>query len=116
MAIIISSGMATSLATGVKSAELVSGANQYVGRGRIQLVAKQSVATATGIRGTLTVGGVPLMNDVYIPFSGVAGTLSANDNMVIDQTVGGGYVSFTTRNDAAGTVTFDHQLLFTPTK
>lgn len=116
MAIVISSGVATSLTTGSKSSELVTGQNQYVGRGTITLIAKQTGVAATGIRGTLSVGGVPLMNDALIPYGGTAGTLSLNDNIVLSQVVNGGYVSFTARNDSAGTLTFDHVIQFTPGK
>jgi len=116
MAIVISSGVATSLTTGAKSAELVTGQNQYVGKGTITLIAKQSGLAATGIRGSLSVGGVPLFNDQLVPYGGSAGSLSQNDNVVLSQMVSGGYVSFTARNDSAGTLTFDHLILFTPGK
>ena len=116
MAVTVATGTTLSLATGVKSAELVTGDNQYVGKGRIQLVVKQSAAAATGIRATLTVGGIPLVNDQAIPFAGTTGTLSINDNMLIDQMVGGGRVGLTFRNDSAGTLTTDYLLLFTPGK
>mgnify|MGYP003404109432 CR=1 FL=1 len=116
MAIVVASQNTLSLATGVKSAEQVSGDNQYVGRGRIQLVCKASAAAATGIRATLTVGGIPLVNDQYIPFAGTTGTLSVNDNMLLDQMVGGGRVGLTFRNDSAGTLTVDYVLMFTPGK
>jgi len=116
MAIIVATGVGLSLATGVKSAEQISGDNQYVGRGRIQLVCKASAAAATGIRATLTVGGVPLINDALVPFAGTIGTMSVNDNMVLDQMVAGGRVGLTFRNDSAGTLTTDYQVLFTPGK
>jgi len=116
MAINVASSTTLSLATGVKSAEQVSGDNQYIQKGTIQLVAKASAAAATGIRATLTVGGVSLMNDALIPFAGTTGTLSRLDNEVINQMVAGGRVSLTFRNDSAGTLTVDYQLLFTPGK
>lgn len=116
MAIVVGTGVALSLTTGAKSAEQISGDNQYVGRGRIQLVAKASAAAATGIRCTLTVGGIPLINDQLIPYAGSAGTMSVNDNMVLDQMVAGGRVGLTFRNDSAGTLTTDWKVLFTPGK
>jgi len=116
MAIVVASQNTLSLTTGTKSAEQVSGDNQYVGRGRIQLVCKASAAAITGIRATLTVGGIPLVNDQYIPFAGTTGTLSVNDNMLLDQMVGGGRVGLTFRNDSAGTLTVDYVLMFTPGK
>jgi len=116
MAIVVANGVALSLATGVKSAEQVSGDNQYVGKGTIQFIAKASAAAATGIRATLTVGSIPLINDALIPFAGTAGTMSVNDNMVLSQMVQGGRVGLTFRNDSAGTLTVDYSVLFTPGK
>jgi len=116
MAIVVASSTTLSLATGVKSAEQVSGDNQYVQRGRIQFAAKAQTAAATGIRATLTVGGVPLVNDQLVPFAGSTGTLSINDNMIVDQMVAGGRVGLTFRNDSAGTLTVDYWLGFTPGK
>ena len=116
MAIVVSSGVATSLTTGSKSSDLVTGTNQYIGRGRIQFAAKQSGVAATGIRVTLSVGGIPLIDDQLVSYGGSAGTLSSNDNMMVDQMVGGGRVSLTFRNDSAGTLTVDHLLTFTPGK
>lgn len=116
MAIVVASANTLSLTTGAKSAEQVTGDNQYIQKGRIQLVVKASAAAATGIRATLTVGGIPLMNDQIVPFAGSTGSLSINDNMVLDQMVGGGRVGLTFRNDSAGTLTTDYLLLFTPGK
>lgn len=114
MAITVSSGVALSLTTGLKTADQVTGRNQYVGKGRIQLVARGSAAAATGIRATLNVGGVSLMDDQMVPFAGTAGALSVKDHMVIDQVVAGGRVELFFRNDSAGTLTVDYVVLFTP--
>lgn len=116
MAVVVASGTTLSLTTGQKSSELVAGDYQYIGRGRIQLAAKASTAAATGIRASFSVGGVPLIQDSLVPFAGTTGTLSVNDNMVLDQQVGGGRVSLTFRNDSAGTLTVDYLVLFTPGK
>lgn len=113
MAIIIASGTTTSLTTGLKTADLVTGRNQYVGKGRIQLLARASAAAATGIRATLNVGGVALMEDNLVPFAGTTGAMT-NDHVVIDQVVPGGRVELFFRNDNAGTLTVDWALLFTP--
>jgi len=113
MALLVASSTTLSLATGVKSAEQVSGRNQYVTKGRIQLLARASAAAATGIRATLSVGGVPLMDDQLVPFAGTTGAMT-NEHIVIDQTVSGGFVSLTFRNDSAGTLTVDYAVLFTP--
>lgn len=114
MAIVVAAQNTLSLATGVKSADQVTGRNQYVGKGRLQLAAKASAAAATGIRCTLNVGGVSLMDDQYIPYAGTTGTLSVRDNMVVDQMTAGGRVELTFRNDSGGTLTVDYLLVYTP--
>lgn len=116
MAIVVASGTTLSLTTGAKSAELVSGDNQFVGRGRIQLFAKASTAAATGIRATLSVGGINLINDQLVPYGGATGSLSVNDNGIVDQAVAGGRIGLSFRNDSAGTLTVDYLVLFTPGK
>lgn len=116
MAQTIATGTTLSLTTGAKSADQVVGRNQYIGKGKITLIAKQAAAAATGIRCTLNVGGVALMDDQMIPYAGTTGTLSSNDNIVIDQVVAGGRVELIFRNDNAGTQTVDYNLVFTPMK
>jgi len=114
MAITVASANTVSLATGVKTADQVTGRNQYVGKGRVQLFAKASAAAATGIRCTLNVGGVALIDDQYVTFAGTTGSLDVNSNVVIDQVVQGGRVELFFRNDSAGTLTVDYNLMFTP--
>jgi len=114
MAIVVASGCTYSQAANSKSSDLVSGRNQYVGKGRIQLVLKASAAAATGMLATLNVGGVALIDDQRIPFAGTTGTLSTNDNTLVDQVVAGGRVEFFLRNDSAGALTTDYAIYFTP--
>lgn len=114
MAIVVASGTTTSTAAGAKSADLVTGRNQYVGKGRIQLFARGSAAAATGMRCTLNVGGVALVDDNLIPYAGTTGNLSTKDHGIIDQVVAGGRVEFFLRNDSAGALTTDYLILFTP--
>lgn len=111
MAIVVSSGSAVSVAANTKSADQVSGRNQYVGKGRIQLIAKTS---ATGMNYTLNVGGVALVDDQICPYTGTAGTISVNDNVVIDQVVAGGRVELFLRNTTGGALTNDFIIYFTP--
>jgi hypothetical protein len=113
MAIVVASGTVLSLLTGVKSADQVTGRNQYVGKGRLQLLARESAAAALGIRCTLNCGGVALIDDQMVPFAGTAGAMTT-DHMVLDQIVSGGRVELFFRNDSAGTLTVDYLLLFTP--
>lgn len=114
MAIVVASANTVSVAAGAKSADQVSGRNQYVGKGRIQLAARASAAAATGIRCTLNVGGVALIDDQYIPFAGASGGLSTKDHILIDQVVAGGRIELFFRNDSGGALTVDYSLFFTP--
>jgi hypothetical protein len=114
MAIVVASANTLSLTAGLKSADQVTGRNQYVGKGKLQVIARASAAAATGIRCTVNVGGVALIDDQYIPYAGATGGLSVRDNMIIDQMVAGGRVECFFRNDSAGTLTVDYLVLFTP--
>jgi len=111
MAIVVNTQTALSTAANTKSADLVTGRNQYVQKGRLQLFAKGS---ATGMNITLNCGGVALMDDQAIPFTGTAGTLSTNDNGLVDQVVSGGRVEIFLRNTTGGALTTDILCLFTP--
>jgi hypothetical protein len=111
MAIVVASGTAFSVAANTKSADQVTGRNQYIQKGRIQLIAKNS---ATGTNATLNVGGVALMDDQAIPYTGTAGTISVNDNVLVDQVVAGGRVELFLRNTTGGALTTDYLIYFTP--
>lgn len=111
MAIVVGSDDSLSTAANTKTADLISGRNQYIGKGRLQLVAKGS---ATGMNITLNCGGVALVDDTAIPFLGTAGTISINDNMMVDQVVSGGRVELFLRNTTGGALTTDYLVLFTP--
>ena len=114
MAITVSSGNALSIVAGAKSADVIVGRNQYVGKGRLQVCARGSASAATGIRMTVNVGGVALCDDAMVSFTGTTGAISVRDHMMIDQVVAGGRVETTFRNDSAGTLTVDYLVLFTP--
>jgi hypothetical protein len=92
----------------------VTGRNQYVGKGRLQVCARASAAAATGIRMTVNVGGVALSDDNLVAYAGTSGALSVRDHMLIDQVVAGGRVECFFRNDSAGTLTVDYLIMFTP--
>jgi len=111
MAILIASGVTISTAANTKSSDLVSGRNQYVGKGRIQLVARGSAA---GMNCTLNVAGIALIDDNAIPYFGGTGALSVNDHIVVDQVVAGGRVEFFLRNTSGGALTTDYVIYFTP--
>lgn len=111
MAIVVASGSAVSVAANTKSADQVSGRNQYIQKGRIQLIAKPS---ATGMLYTLNVGGQALIDDQAPVFTGTAGTMSVNDNVVVDQIVQGGRVELFLRNSTGGALTNDFIIYYTP--
>lgn len=113
MAFTVASGTTISTAANTKSADLISGQYQFVGKGKVTLVAKGS---ATGMNATLSVGGIALHNDLPLPFFGTTGTLSINDNVVCSQVMNGGRVEFFLRNTTGGALTTDYQILFEPTK
>lgn len=111
MAIVVGSGTAVSTNSNTKSADQITGRNQYVQKGRLQLIAKSS---ATGMNITLNCGGVALVDDNAIPYTGTAGTISVNDNVMVDQVVAGGRVELFLRNTTGGALTTDYIVYFTP--
>lgn len=111
MAYPIATAQGLSTAAYSKSAEQVVGRNQILPKGRIQLYAKGS---AIGMNVSLNVGGVPLMDDLPVPSIGTTGSLSTQDNAVVDQVISGGFVSLQFRNTTVGALTMDYMLLFTP--
>ena len=111
MAIVVGSNNSLSTAANTKTADQITGRNQYVGKGRLQLFAKGS---ATGMNITLNCGGVALMDDNAIPFFGAAGSLDVNAHGIVDQVVAGGRVELFLRNTTGGALTTDYLVLFTP--
>jgi hypothetical protein len=111
MAITVVSGLSTPGAN-TKTADLVSGSYQFVGKGKITLIAKGSVA---GINATLLVGGVALVQDQPVLYYGSAGSLSINDNIMASQMMSGGRVELYLRNvTATAGTTCDYLVLFDP--
>lgn len=111
MAVVIASGTAVSTAANTKSSDQVSGTYQFIGKGKVTVVAKGS---ATGMYITCIVGGVALVNDQAIPYTGTAGTVSINDNIMTSQVTNGGRVEFYLRNTTGGALTTDYLVLFEP--
>jgi hypothetical protein len=111
MAIVICSGMTVSTGAYTKTADLVSGQYQFVGKGKITLIARGS---AIGMNATVTVGGVALVNDQPLAFIGTTGGLSVNDHIIVSQVMNGGRVEFYLRNTTVGALTTDYQLMFEP--
>jgi len=60
------------------------------------------------------IGGVTIVADQVIPFTGTAGAISISDHTLVAQTLDGGRVELFVRNTTSGAITFDHLLLFEP--
>ena len=111
MAVVIASTTALSVAANAKSADQVAGTYQFIGKGKITLVNRGS---ATGLNTTCLVGGIALVQDQPIPYTGTAGALSINDHIMSSQVMNGGRVELTFRNTTGGALTVDSLLLFEP--
>ena len=111
MAIMIGSAMTLSTGAYTKTANLITGRNQFLGKGRIQVVARGS---AIGINLSISIGGVPLIDDQALPFIGTTGALSVKDHVVVDQVIAGGTAEMYLRNTTVGALTTDYAVWFTP--
>jgi hypothetical protein len=111
MAVVIHTETALSTAANTKTADLVTGTYEFIGKGKVTLAAKGS---ATGMYITLIVGGVTIVSDQPIPYTGTAGTISISDNIVASQMVNGGRVEMYLRNTTGGALTTDVWLGFDP--
>lgn len=110
MALVIGAGSAVSVAANTKTSNQISGDYEFIGQGTVTLACK---ASATGLNVSYSVGGVSLVNDQPIPFTGTAGTLSINDNIMVNQRVGGGRNELSFRNTTGGSLTVDYNLAYT---
>lgn len=110
MAELVASGVTISTAANTKSADLISGRKQYIGKGKIVVVARGSAA---GMNLTLNVGGVALADDLPIPYFGTTGGLSVKDHVVVEQMVAGGRVEMFLRNTSGAALTTDYAVYFT---
>lgn len=111
MAYPIASDITLTVGAYTKTANLVTGRNQFLPKGRIQVFARGS---AIGMRMSLTINGISICDDQVIPYFGATGSLSMKDHIVLDQAVAGGTAEFYLRNTTAGGLTTDYTVLFTP--
>ena len=111
MAVTIKSETTLSIGANAKTADLVSGQYENVGKGKIILAGLSSV---TGLNCTLSVGGITIINDQPIPWFGTTGGLSLSDNVITSQLLNGGKVELFFRNTTGGAITVDYQLMFEP--
>lgn len=111
MAVVVAAGTALSTAANTKTADLVTGTYQFIGKGKVTVIAKGS---ATGMYISCSVGGIALVNDQPIPYTGTAGTISVNDNVITSQVMNGGRVELYLRNTTGGALTTDYIVYFEP--
>jgi len=111
MALIINTETALSTAANVKSADLVSGQYEFVKRGKFTIAA---LGSATGMNVELRIGGITIIGDQAIPWTGTAGTLDLSAHVMASQVLEGGRVELFIRNTTGGALTTDLILLFEP--
>jgi len=111
MAIVVGSAVTLSTAANTKTADLISGQYQFVGKGTVTVVARGSAA---GMNISCAVGGVALVNDMAIPYFGATGGLSLKDHIVLSQKMNGGRIELYLRNTSGGALTTDFCVLFEP--
>lgn len=109
MSVVVGSATAVSTAANTTTANVVSGTYEFLSKGKVTLIAKGS---ATGMYVTLLVGGITIINNQPIPYTGTAGTISVNDNVMASQMIAGGRVEFYLRNATGGALTTDYILYF----
>lgn len=111
MAVVIDTETALSTAANTKSADLVSGQYEFVGKGKFTLAA---LGSATGMNIELRIGGITIIGDQAIPWTGTAGTLDLSAHVIASQVLNGGRVELFIRNTTGGALTTDLILLFDP--
>lgn len=111
MAVVIDTETALSVAANTKTADLVSGQYEFVGRGKFTLAV---LGSATGMNIELRIGGITVVGDQPVPWTGTAGSLDISAHVMASQTLNGGRVELFLRNTTAGALTTDLILLFDP--
>jgi len=114
MAVVVGSGSAVSTAANTLTADLINGQFQFISKGKLTLIAKGSAAGM--YINTLSVNGVPICSEQPLMYTGTAGTISVNDNVVCSQVVAGGKVEFRLRNSSGGALTTDYLILHDPVR
>ena len=107
----IATGIGVSTAANTTADVSVSKSYEFLGKGRLMLVARGS---ATGMQVSLFVGGVQLAKASPLFRAGTAGTLDMSTDIVIDQKIQGGRVEFQLINSTGGALTTDYYLGFEP--
>ena len=111
MAVVVDTETALSTAANTKTADLVSGQYEFVDKGKFTIAV---LGSATGMNVELRIGGITIIGDQPIPWTGTAGTLDISAHVMASQTLNGGRVELFLRNTTAGALTTDLVLLFEP--
>lgn len=111
MAVVVASGTALSTAANTTTSSLVSGQYEFLSKGVVTLVARCS---ATGMNVKFATGGINLVDDQPIPYTGTAGAISVKDHVICSQKMNGGRVDFKLRNTTGGALTTDYIVYFEP--
>lgn len=111
MAVVVDTETALSTAANTKTADLVSGQYEFVGKGKFTLAA---LGSATGMNIELRIGGITIVGDQPIPWTGTAGGLDISAHVIASQSLQGGRVELFLRNTTGGALTVDLILLFEP--
>lgn len=111
MALVIGTGSAISVAANTKSADQVTGQYEFVGKGKFTIAA---LGSATGMNMELRIGGITVIGDQPIPWTGTAGGLDISAHVMASQTLNGGRVELFLRNTTGSALTTDFILLFEP--
>jgi hypothetical protein len=112
--VFIKAATAASTAANTKGSDLISGQYQFLPRQGI--ITLYALASATGLKATLKVNGIALIDDEDLCMFGTSGTLKKADHQVIQQVVAGGRVEMYFRNTTGAAITCDYILEYTPTK
>jgi len=108
---ILGTDMALPLTTGVTSANLVTGAKQFLGSGVLTVYARGS---ATGMQMKVLVSGQAIVDTQKIPYFGTTGVLSKKDHEFFSQKINGGVAEIYAINPTGGTLTVDYIIEFIP--
>lgn len=111
MAVVVNSETALSTAANTKTADLVTGQYEFVKRGKFTLAC---LGSATGMNVELRIGGITIVGDQPIPWTGTAGSLDISAHVMASQVLEGGRVELFLRNTTGGALTTDVLLLFEP--
>lgn len=111
MAVVINTQTALSTAANTKTTDLVSGQYEFVSKGKFTIAV---LGSATGMNVELRIGGITVIGDQPVPWTGSAGSLDISAHVMASQVLNGGRVELFLRNTTGAALTTDLILLFDP--